>query len=160
MSADYWCGIDPGKTGALAFINGTEPPAIYDMPYVGKELDIASLVDILAQHPILRADIEYQQSMPQSKSSSMFTLGEGYGALKAILAARGIPFGVPRPLAWKRAIGLPVGADKEASRAKALQLFPNAAPVLKRKMDHGRAEALLIAEHCRRTYANYPEPLK
>lgn len=46
-----------------------------------------------------------------------------------------------RPTVWKRALGL--GKDKEASRLKAMQLFPSAD--LRRKKDQGRAEALLLA---------------
>ena len=46
-----------------------------------------------------------------------------------------------RPAIWKRTLGL--GKDKEASRLKAIQLFPTAD--LRRKKDHGRAEALLLA---------------
>ncbi len=43
---------------------------------------------------------------------------------------------------WKRLQGL-VKKDKEAARLKAQRLFPWAS--LKRKKDHNRAEALLIA---------------
>ena len=37
------------------------------------------------------------------------------------------------------------GDDKEASRQRALQLFPAAHAMLARKMDHGRDKAALIA---------------
>ena len=42
---------------------------------------------------------------------------------------------------WKRALGL--GKDKEQARLRAMQLFAGAD--LRRKKDHGRVEALLLA---------------
>jgi hypothetical protein len=50
----------------------------------------------------------------------------------------------PCPTAWKKFHRLR-GGDKEGSRRRALQLFPNAHTLLARKTNHGRAEAALIA---------------
>lgn len=44
---------------------------------------------------------------------------------------------------WKQALGL--NSDKEDARALALRLYPAAAEQPRRKSDHGRAEALLLA---------------
>jgi len=41
--------------------------------------------------------------------------------------------------------GVHTGADKEASRQRALQLFPDQAVNLARKKDHARADAMLLA---------------
>jgi crossover junction endodeoxyribonuclease RuvC len=49
------------------------------------------------------------------------------------------------PAVWKKHFKLP--ADKEASRALALPLFPATAEHFARKKDHGRAEAALIARY-------------
>ena len=43
-----------------------------------------------------------------------------------------------------------MGKDKDASRLRAIQLFPVVANRLDRKKDDGRAEALLLAEYGRR----------
>jgi len=43
-----------------------------------------------------------------------------------------------------------MGKEKDASRLKAIQLFPLSASNLSRKKDHGRADALLIAAYYRR----------
>jgi crossover junction endodeoxyribonuclease RuvC len=48
------------------------------------------------------------------------------------------------PSSWKKFHGLR-GKDKEGSRQRALMLFPSAHALLARKLDHGRAEAALIA---------------
>ena len=49
------------------------------------------------------------------------------------------------PTKWKPAVGIHTGADKEASRQRALQLFPDQAVNLARKKDHARADAMLLA---------------
>lgn len=51
------------------------------------------------------------------------------------------------PSRWKEALKLTSG-DKEASRHKAIALYPNAN--ILRKCDHDRAEALLLIEYLRR----------
>ena len=97
------------------------------VPYVGNDASVA---------------IEESQSMPGQGVRSMFTIGLGFGVWLGILAALELPFTRVRPALWKTAIGLR-GKDKEASRLRAQQLFPTAD--LRRKKDHGRAEALLLA---------------
>jgi hypothetical protein len=55
-----------------------------------------------------------------------------------------VPLEIIEPTAWKRFWKLPP-KDKERSRQRALELFPSAHSLLARKLDHGRAEAALIA---------------
>jgi crossover junction endodeoxyribonuclease RuvC len=61
------------------------------------------------------------------------------------LAAGGVPYTIVTPQKWKPAVGVLKGADKEASRQRALQLFPDQATNLARKKDHARADAMLLA---------------
>jgi crossover junction endodeoxyribonuclease RuvC len=75
----------------------------------------------------------------------MFRFGCSYGATKMALAACGIPYTVVAPAKWKPAVGIQTGADKEQSRLRALQLFPDQAANLTRKKDHARADAMLLA---------------
>jgi len=86
--------------------------------------------------------IETQQAMPLQGVVSMFTLGSVYGALVASFQMREWPIELCRPPVWKKEAGL-IGSEKEASRGKALMLFPNAPLPLKK--DHNKADALLIA---------------
>jgi crossover junction endodeoxyribonuclease RuvC len=79
--------------------------------------------------------------MPGQGTRSMFTTGYGMGIWVGILATLEFPYTTVRPQVWKRALRL--SKDKEASRLRAIQLFPGAD--LRRKKDHGRAEALLLA---------------
>jgi hypothetical protein len=85
--------------------------------------------------------------MPGQGVRSMFTCGLGLGVWLGILAAVALPHTRIRPHIWKKALGL--GQDKEASRLRAMQLFPSAE--LRRKKDHGRAEALLLALYGQRS---------
>jgi hypothetical protein len=76
----------------------------------------------------------------------MFHYGATYSATKMALAACGIPFTIITPVKWKSIVGITAGvADKEQSRARALQLFPSQAANLIRRKDHARAEAMLLA---------------
>ena len=144
-------GIDPGKTGAVAIINGDEVWAV-DLAYIGTEVDVRALQCGLSAIP--RGSIvglEYQApfSMPGRTmgATSAFALGEGYGMLKGFCLSSGFRLLLPRPAAWKKHFGL-TGKDKEASRQLANQLFPGVDLHLKKH--HGRAEALLLAEWARR----------
>jgi crossover junction endodeoxyribonuclease RuvC len=152
-----YIGIDPGLSGALAVLapDGTLE-ALWDTPTLTlrtsrgtkQEHDIPGLVALLEPYsgPQSHVFIEEAQSMPQQGVRSMFTCGLGMGLWLGVLAALRMPYTRVRPQIWKRALGL--GKDKEASRLRAMQLFPSAE--LRRKKDHGRAEALLLARYGQR----------
>jgi crossover junction endodeoxyribonuclease RuvC len=82
--------------------------------------------------------------MPKQGASSGFKYGRAVGAIEAAITCCGIPLTIIEPTAWKKFHALR-GGDKEASRQRALQLFPAAHALLARRKDHGRAEAALIA---------------
>src|SRR5262249_60843507 len=90
------------------------------------------------------AFIERAQAMPKQGASSGFKYGRATGAIEAVLVCCEIPMTIVEPTAWKKHHGLR-GGDKEGGRQRALQLFPAAHGWLARKMDHGRAEAALLA---------------
>lgn len=137
-------GIDPGATGAIAFLHDSQYGAdVYDMP--PNPADLAELIGTFGN--VEMAFLEKAQAMPKQGVSSMFNYGVGYGTVIGILAARSIPYTLITPAVWKRSLGL-IGKPKDASRALARSWFPHAP--LSRVKDHGRAEALLIAEWGRR----------
>lgn len=143
-------GIDPGVSGALAFLSGANA-AVLDMPNADGQVLADPLYGILADWHAETVYIEKAQSMPGQGVSSTFKYGVGYGVILGVCAARGIAVVEVSPAKWKKAMGL-TGKDKEASRALACKLFPSVASKMMRKKDHGRAEALLIAEYARRTF--------
>ena len=146
------CGIDPGLTGALAFLDGRKLALLSDMPVsVGRkyEIDVLGLVRMLAPHAFnCHAVVERQQAMPKQGVTSSFRNGSSYGSLLAVLAVQGWPVTLVSPREWKHAMHC--SSDKNQSLEVARRLFPGAAQKLTRKKDHGRAEALLIAEYGRR----------
>ncbi len=138
-------GIDPGNTGAIAWLS-TEGHLIevHDLPVVkGSGLIEAVLVDMIrARSDVHHAWIERVASSPQMGVVSAFNFGMGYGKIKGVLAACGIPLTEVTPAKWKGALRL--SSDKSASRARAAQLWPGLAGTFARVKDDGRAEAALI----------------
>jgi crossover junction endodeoxyribonuclease RuvC len=74
-----------------------------------------------------------------------FAFGRARGVIEGVLAAAGIRCQFLTPACWKRAVGLPRGRDKDASRAAAIQRWPAKAELFSHKKDDGIAEAALIA---------------
>lgn len=95
--------------------------------------------------------IEKVGSMPKQGVSSTFKFGRSYGEIIGVVAAHKLRMDFVPPGVWKRTFGL--SKDKDASRLKAMELFPQLRDRLTRKKDHNRAEALLIAEYARRAGA-------
>lgn len=145
-------GIDPGLSGAIASWDG-KTLVVLDVPTVQykatkkmkTEISLSELSDIM-NFTFAGADMAYIEkvgAMPGQGVTSMFNFGESYGILKAMTVAFGIPITLIPPIKWKSEMGL--NSDGEKSRMRALQLFPNNADTFKRKMDHNRAEAALLA---------------
>lgn len=158
-------GIDPGLSGAVAFIEtASDVVVIQDTPVETvsrrRVYLVASMGDLLEAHmqdsqfgtrrTDCHAFIEYQQTFPGMPPRSMFSIGYGYGLWVGLLAGMNIPYTIVKPPVWKRGVDLPKGSDKKASVARAQQLYPRESGRLPRGKD-GRAEALLIAEYGRRS---------
>jgi crossover junction endodeoxyribonuclease RuvC len=92
--------------------------------------------------------IEDVHSMPGQGVASSFKFGRAVGAINAVADLIFGVWHIVSPQRWKRAMG--VTQEKDSSLKLARELWPNAP--LTRKKDHGRAEALLIAEYLRRTH--------
>lgn len=159
MTGLLFGGIDPGISptapGALAVIAADgEMREVVDMPLAGKTVDVANCVEFFRQWALTgrlaMVALEYQQSFPHQGLQSTFVLGQCYGTLQGILASLLIPFDLPHPAAWKRAMSVPKSENKDVDREVAKRLFPTAD--LKFKKNHGRADALLLAEYARRKH--------
>jgi crossover junction endodeoxyribonuclease RuvC len=147
-------GIDPGLSGALAFLDTTtDAVVIMDMPTVevvrnGKtkrEVSAALIADLVAGKGIVQAFVERVSAMPGQGVSSMFSFGRSVGVLEGVLAAYEIPTTLVTPQAWMKAMS--VRAGKDGSRERAMQLFPQYADQFARKKDNGRSDAVLIAKY-------------
>lgn len=162
-------GIDPGLDGAVCILNGpTAPtPRFFDTPYLtvtkGKGTKrkylpaaMAAILEPLRGFPDVLVGVELVGAMPGQGVTSMFSIGFGCGLWHGIIAGLKLPHEQITPQRWKKLFGL--GADKNASIVRALQIYPACASQFSRKKDHGRAEALLIAEYLRRTHTVEPPP--
>lgn len=156
-------GIDPGLSGAIAVI-GPEPGQlrVEDLPTLvsgsRSRLNVARFLATLDRLSRLQpaairvpAYLEQVTAMPRQGVGSAFNFGRTYGEIRGALIAMRFELHDVTPQTWKFALGLRAepGADtkarKAASRARAIELFPEAAHLFARAKDDGRAEAALIA---------------
>jgi len=135
-------GIDPGVSGGMALIaeSGVETFKLKN----ATESDIAREIENWHVH-IEFGVIEKVSSSPQMGVRSAFTFGMSYGFLRGVITGL-FPFEEVSPQKWQKAMGCMTKGDKNVSKAKAQQLFPQL------KITHAIADALLIAEYARRTY--------
>jgi hypothetical protein len=77
----------------------------------------------------------------------MFQFGRFLGQIEGVIAAHEIPISYVQPRVWQKAVELRGGDTKEASRLRAMELFPAYAEKFRRKKDHGRSDASLVAYH-------------
>ncbi|HBH48588.1 MAG TPA: hypothetical protein DDX98_08100 [Bacteroidales bacterium] len=143
-----YCGIDPGKKGAISLITDVGAFGVWDMPlHDNGEIDVIELAKILKKRPNI-VYIEKAQAMPKQGVSSTFNYGKGYGKVLGLLELLGLPFEEIRPTVWKKAMGLSKMPKAESVKL-AGQLFHGADLKTKRgRLLDGRAEALLLAEYC------------
>jgi hypothetical protein len=135
-----YIGIDPGKTGAIAVMDGNDMSVhVYDMPSTIEEKRA-----ILSEIGTVRCAWIEKPFFPRMIGiKNAVTIAQAYGELKTCLFFAGIPTFEVDPSAWKKTMHL--STDKNASRALASQYFPDAADQWSRVRDDGRAEAALIA---------------
>jgi Holliday junction resolvasome RuvABC endonuclease subunit len=137
-------GIDPGASGAIAWIDERGKSCVEKMPDTLQDLwelicDITNFPRSAIDGRKYKAYIEQVSSSPQMGVVSAFSFGRGYGNLEMALTAAGIPFERVRPQVWQKAMGCMTKGDKNISKAKAQELFPD------KKVIHNTADALLIA---------------
>jgi len=147
------CGIDPGVSGAIGFLTEAgDFHAVFDMPVVTsttgrKQVDGLALAAILRDHRPAICMVERVGPRPGEGAVGAFAFGHGLGIIQGVLGALAIPYTFVQPATWKRAAGIPAGADKSVSIAVARQQTPTAGDHLNLIKHHGRAESLLLARH-------------
>ena len=149
-------GIDPGISGSICFfeegkiLNVVEMPTMTDGKKNKRQVngaqiynEISNRIKLLEKQNI-RVVIEQVSAMPGQGVTSMFNFGQSFGILKGICAAMQIPMYFVRPAKWKKYFGL-INAEKDASRTKAIEMFPYFSSQLSKKKDSNKADAILIA---------------
>ena len=147
-------GIDPGLNGAIAVLENNKVKEIFDVPVMpeGKknkrQLNSAQLVKMLKDISYNKEEtvvvVENVSAMPGQGVTSMFNFGQTFGAIKGICAALGLPIFFVRPAKWKKHFDL-INSSKDASRTKAIEMYPSISSKLSKKKDVNKSDAILIA---------------
>ena len=156
-------GIDPGITGSICFFQDGKIIDVIEMPNMpeGKKnkkqvngaqiyYEISSRIRDIKKEDI-KVIIEQVSAMPGQGVTSMFNFGQSFGILKGICSAMQLPMYFVRPTKWKKYFNL-INSEKDASRTKAIQIFPYISAQLSRKKDANKADAILIASFFYETY--------
>ena len=156
-------GIDPGISGSICFFNEgkivdvVEKPTMTEGKKNKKQVNGAQIFNEISER-IKKLDkrdikivIEQVSAMPGQGVTSMFNFGQSYGILKGICSAMQLPMYFVRPAKWKKYFNL-INSEKDASRTRAIEIFPYFSSQLSRKKDSNKADAILIASFYYETY--------
>ena len=156
-------GIDPGISGSICFFQDGKILDVVEMPTMtdgkknkrqvnGAQIynEILKRIEKKEKHNI-RIIIEQVSAMPGQGVTSMFNFGQSFGIIKGICSAMQLPMYFVRPAKWKKYFGL-INSEKDASRTKAIEMFPYFSSELSKKKDSNKADAILIANFYHETY--------
>ena len=156
-------GIDPGISGSICFFQDGKIIDVVEMPTMtegkknkkqvnGSQIfnEISDRIKKLDKKDI-KVIIEQVSAMPGQGVTSMFNFGQSFGILKGICSAMQLPMYFVRPAKWKKYFNL-INSEKDASRTKAIEIFPYFSSQLSRKKDSNKADAILIASFFHETY--------
>ena len=156
-------GIDPGISGSICFFEDNKIIDVVEMPTMtegkknkrqvnGSQIYNEILKRInKSERSSIRVVIEQVSAMPGQGVTSMFNFGQSFGILKGICSAMQLPMYFVRPAKWKKYFGL-INSEKDASRTKAIEMFPYFSSQLSKKKDSNKADAILIASFYHETH--------
>ena len=158
-------GIDPGISGSICFFQDGKIIDVVEMPTMtegkknkkqvnGSQIfnEISVRIKKLDKNDMkVKVVIEQVSAMPGQGVTSMFNFGQSFGILKGICSAMQLPMYFVRPAKWKKYFNL-INSEKDASRTKAIEIFPYFSAHLSRKKDSNKADAILIASFYYETY--------
>ena len=143
-------GIDPGAGGALVLLSDNIPIEWIRMPtmVVGKATRVNPVVvaNFIEDGDPNHIYVEQVNAMPRQGVVSMFNFGHSCGTIMGVIGALGYAYTMVLPQKWKRAAGL-IGTDKDASRARAISLWPDWRELDKKGKGQALADAALIARY-------------
>tara|TARA_X000000950_G_scaffold141244_1_gene175338 strand:+ start:240 stop:737 length:498 start_codon:yes stop_codon:yes gene_type:complete len=155
-------GIDPGISGSICFFKEGRIEDVIEMPVMTdgkknkKQVNGAQIYNEISKrlnndHQNIRVIIEQVSAMPGQGVTSMFNFGQSFGIIKGICSAMQLPMFFVRPAKWKKYFNL-INSQKDASRTKAIEIFPYFSAHLSRKKDSNKADAILIASFYHETH--------
>ena len=156
-------GIDPGISGSVCFLEDGKILDVIEMPTMAegkknkRQVNGSQIYNEISKkiHKIdkqqVRVVIEQVSAMPGQGVTSMFNFGQSFGILKGICSGMQLSMYFVRPAKWKKYFSL-INSEKDASRTKAIEMFPYFSSQLSKKKNSKKADAILIASFYHETY--------
>ena len=156
-------GIDPGISGSICFFQDGKIVDVIEMPNMAegkknkKQVNGSQIFNEISEKikkldkKEIKVVIEQVSAMPGQGVTSMFNFGQSFGILKGICSTMQLPMYFVRPAKWKKYFNL-INSEKDASRTRAIEIFPYFSGQLSRKKDSNKADAILIASFYYETY--------
>ena len=156
-------GIDPGISGSICFFEDGKILDVIEMPTMNegkknkRQVNGAQIYNEIIdrinklQRQDVRVVVEQVSAMPGQGVTSMFNFGQSFGIIKGICSAMQLPLYFVRPAKWKKYFNL-IKSEKDASRTRAIEIFPYFSSQLSKKKDSNKADAILIASFYHETY--------
>ena len=156
-------GIDPGISGSICFFQDGEIKDVVEMPTMiegkknKKQVNGSQIFNEISEKiknmdkKNIKVVIEHVTAMPGQGVTSMFNFGQSFGIIKGICSAMQLSVYFVRPAKWKKYFNL-INSEKDASRTRAIEIFPYYSSHLSRKKDSNKADAILIASFFFETY--------
>ena len=156
-------GIDPGISGSICFFEDGKITDLVEMPSMAegkknkRQVNGSQIYNEIykrtkdIEKKNIKVIIEQVSAMPGQGVTSMFNFGQSFGVLKGICSAMQLPLYFVRPAKWKKYFNL-INSEKDASRTKAIEVFPYISQQLSKKKDANKADAILIASFFYETY--------
>ncbi len=149
-------GIDPGVSGAISVLENKKVVDVFEMPTMidgkknKKQINGSQVANIFRDRMNGETEIivvvEHVNAMPGQGVTSMFNFGQSFGVIKGICSALKLPIYFVRPTKWKKHFNL-IKTNKDASRTKVIEVYPEISSKLSRKKDSNKADAILIARY-------------
>jgi len=149
-------GIDPGVSGAISVLENKKIIDVIEMPTMidgkknKKQVNGSQVTSIIKKNLKVDKDVivvvEHVNAMPGQGVTSMFNFGQSFGVIKGICSALSLPIYFVRPTKWKKYFNL-IKTNKDASRTKVIEIYPEISDKLSRKKDSNKADAILIARY-------------
>ncbi|MDC3166711.1 crossover junction endodeoxyribonuclease [Candidatus Pelagibacter sp.] len=156
-------GIDPGISGSICFFQDGVIKDVVEMPTMiegkknKKQVNGSQIFNEISEKiknmdkKNIKVVIEHVTAMPGQGVTSMFNFGQSFGILKGICSAMQLSVYFVRPAKWKKYFNL-INSEKDASRTRAIEIFPYYSSNLSKKKDSNKADAILIASFFFETY--------
>ena len=156
-------GIDPGISGSICFFEDGKILDVIEMPTMTegkknkKQVNGSQIYNEISKRikknekQNVRVIIEQVSAMPGQGVTSMFNFGQSFGILKGMCSAMQLSMYFVRPAKWKKYFNL-INSEKDASRTRAIEIFPYFSSQLSKKKDSNKADAILIASFYYETY--------